>query len=154
MLFFLTIAIGAVAVSAQAITIDNEGKQTKVEKAQLAKLKRVTLKVSDHGKDATFEGVALVEVLKLGGVEFGEKLRGKRLTSYVLAEAADGYRVVYAIAEIDPGFTDKQIILADRRDGKELPENARSYQIVTEGEKRAGRWVRQVVKLSIVQVVK
>src|SRR5262245_23468036 len=58
----------------------------------LSGLKRVTVKASDHGKDATFEGVSLMEVLKLAGVEFGEALRGKRLTEYLLVEAADGYK--------------------------------------------------------------
>jgi hypothetical protein len=28
-------------------------------------------------------------------------------------EAADGYKVVFAMAELDPDFSDRQIILAD-----------------------------------------
>ncbi|MBK9216117.1 MAG: molybdopterin-dependent oxidoreductase [Chloracidobacterium sp.] len=142
----------AASVGVGQVTVAGlDGKETKVEKAQIAKLTRVTLKVSDHGKPATFDGVVLADVLKLAGIEFGEALRGKRLTEYLVAEAADGYKAVYSLTELDDSFTDKKVILADRRDGKDLPENARNYQIVVEGDKRAGRWVRSVIKLRIVK---
>jgi len=35
-------------------------------------------------------------------------------------EAADGYSAVIALPEIDPDFTDKQIVLAFLQDGKPL----------------------------------
>src|SRR5208282_1315454 len=37
-----------------------------------------------------------------------------------LVGAADGYKVVFAHAEIDPAFGVREIILADKRDGKPL----------------------------------
>lgn len=149
---FIACVVAVLAASAQTILIDNEGKQTTIGKAEIAKLKRVTLKVSDHGVDTTFEGVSLFEVLKLGGVEFGESLRGsKRLSTFLLVEAADGYKAVYALPELDPGHTDRQVILADRRDGKDLAANALPFQIVAEGHKRAARWVRQVKTLRIMK---
>ncbi len=145
-------ALSTAAASAQSLSIHTEdGKETKIGKAEIAKLKRVTLKVSDHGKDAVFEGVLLADVLKLGGLELGEKLRGKQLAAFLLVEAADNYKAVFALPELDTGFMDKTVILADKRDGKDLPENARPWQIVSEGEKRAGRWVRQVVRLRIIR---
>lgn len=150
----LAIMMPVVVASAQNVVVDNLGKQTTVGKVEFAKLKRVTIKASDHGKDASFEGVLLSDVLKLGGVEFGENLRGKRMNEYLLVEAADGYKAVYALAELDAGFTDKLVVLADKRDGKELPENARSFQIVNDSDKRAARWVRQVTRLSIVKAGK
>lgn len=146
------VALGVVAASAQTLSIQSEdGKETKIGKAELAKLKRVTLKVSDHGKEAIFEGVILADVLKLGGIELGEKLRGKQLATFLLVEAADNYKAVFALPELDAGFTDKMIILADKRDGKDLAENARPWQIVVEGEKRAARSVRQVTTLRILR---
>lgn len=143
----------ALTASAQTVTIDNLGKLTTVGKTEIAKLKRVTVKVSDHGTPTVFEGVLLADVLKLAGVEFGEKLRGKRLTEYILVDAADGYKSVYTLTELDAGFTDKLVILADKRDGKDLAENARPFQIVNESDKRAARWVRQVTRLRIVAAV-
>lgn len=139
----------------QILFVQNEaGVELRLTAADLSKLKRISVKTSDHGTATVFEGVALIDVLKLAGVEFGEKLRGKRLASYLLVEAADKYQVVFALAELDPGFTDKVIILADQRDGRELAEKAGPWQIVAPDEKKAGRWVRQVVRLKILAAVK
>src|SRR5215510_7197538 len=116
----------------------------------LAKLTRRSLRAKDHsGKEAEFEGVPLVEVLKLAGVKFGEGLRGKNLELYLVVEAADGYRVVYALPELDPAYTDKIIILADKRDGKSLDAKEGPLRLVVPDEKRQARWVRQVIGLVV-----
>lgn len=122
----------------------------RLKAADLAKLPRQTVQAKDHdGRNTTFEGIAIGEILKLAGAPAGEKLRGKGLSLYLLVEAADGYRVVFALPELDPAFTDQTIILADRRDGKQLSQQEGPLRIVVPGEKRQGRWVRQVVTLSI-----
>lgn len=127
------------------------GKQQSLRFAEISKLKRLTVKASDHGKEAVFEGVALVDVLKLGGVEFGEALRGKRMATFLLVEAADNYQAVFALPEIDPGFTDKIIILGDKRDGRGLSKDEGPWRIVVPDEKCPARWVRQVVGLKILR---
>jgi hypothetical protein len=99
-----------------------------------------------------FEGVTLKSVLEKAGVTFGESMKGKRLADCLLVEAADGYRVVIAMPELDPAFTDKQIMLAFLRDGKALAEKDGPYRIVIPDEKRMARWVRQVTTLKIVEV--
>jgi len=91
-------------------------------------------------------------VLEKAGVGFGETLKGKRLASCLLAEAADGYRVVIALPEMDPAFTDKQVILAFLKDGKILDEKEGPYRIVIPDEKRPARWIRQLITLKIVNV--
>jgi hypothetical protein len=53
-------------------------------------------------------------------VKFGEGLKGKNLTLYLVVEASDGYRVVYALPELDPAYTDKVVMVVDKRDGKAL----------------------------------
>src|SRR5215470_4004052 len=59
----------------------------------LAKLPHRTVPAKDHdGKDTTFEGIELVELLKLAGVKFGEQLRGKDLALFLVVDASDGYR--------------------------------------------------------------
>lgn len=139
------------AAPSQTIDVGGEvSRPFKLSAADLAKLPRLTVNAKDHdGKPVTFEGVALVEVLRLAGVEFGEKLRGKQLALFLVVDAADGYRAVFALPELDPAFTDQNIILADRRDGKPLSEAEGQWRIVVPGEKRQGRWVRQVVALTI-----
>jgi len=115
----------------------------------LAGLKRLTLKVDDHGEPAVYEGVSLTEVLALAGAPVGERMRGAHLSLVVVAKAADDYVATYSLAELDLGFTDRVTILADRRDGKPLAENAAPFQIVVPGEKKHGRWIRQVVSLTV-----
>jgi hypothetical protein len=77
---------------------------------------------------------------------------GKRLTNCLLVKAADGYRAVIALPELDPAFTDKQTLLAFLREGKPLGEKEGAYRIVIPDEKRMARWVRQVTTLKIVVV--
>lgn len=118
--------------------------------AEVAKLPRHTASATDHdGVEATFEGTPLVEILRLAGVKLGEQLRGQEMTTYVLVKAADNYQAIFAVAELDPGFTDRVILLANRRDGKPLPAKEGPLRIIVPGEKRHARWVRQVTSLTV-----
>jgi DMSO/TMAO reductase YedYZ molybdopterin-dependent catalytic subunit len=114
------------------------------------KFPRRSVRAKDHdGKEYEFEGVELGEILKLAGVKFGEALRGKDLALFLVVEAADHYRAVFALPELDHAFTDRVVLLADRRDGKPLATNEGSLHLVVPDEKRPARWVRQVVALTI-----
>jgi hypothetical protein len=94
----------------------------------------------------------LVELLKAAGVKFGQDLRGPALATYLVVEAADGYRAVFALPELDPAFTDRVVLLADQRDGKPLGGNAGPLRVIVPGEKRHARWVRQVKSLKVGRV--
>ncbi len=110
----------------------------------LQKLPRLTVEATDHGgAPVRFEGVALAEVLKAVGAPLGDRLRGPALSTFLLVSAADGYRAVFALPELDAAFTDTTVLLADRREGP--------YRLVVAHEKRQGRWVRQVRSLTVVQ---
>jgi DMSO/TMAO reductase YedYZ molybdopterin-dependent catalytic subunit len=116
----------------------------------LAKLPRRSVRAKDHsGKESEFEGSPLVAVLTLAGVKFGEGLRGKNLELFLVVEAADGYRAVYALPELDPAYTDKVVLLADKRDGKAMDAREGPLRIVVPDEKRQARWVRQVTGLVV-----
>src|SRR5215469_9906948 len=88
----------------------------------LKHLPRTTLKtVNPHSqKSETYEGVSLHELLHRAGVPEGENLRGPAMTTYVVAEASDGYRVVFSVAELDPGIADSEVLVADTLDGAPL----------------------------------
>lgn len=143
----------SIAAHSQQLTIQNEdGKPTILSRADLEALPHVKVQASAHDVSASFEGVTLKSVLEKAGVSFGETLRGKRLASCLVAEASDGYRVVIALPEMDPAFTDKQIIVAFLKDGKLLDEKEGPYRIVIPDEKRPARWIRQLTALKIVSV--
>jgi DMSO/TMAO reductase YedYZ molybdopterin-dependent catalytic subunit len=116
----------------------------------LATLPRLEVRTRDRdGAEATFAGVALVDLLRLAGVPLGEKLRGSNMALYLLVEAADGYRVVLALPELDPAFTERVVLLADHRDGQLLTASEGPLRLVVPGEKRYARWARQVVSGTI-----
>jgi hypothetical protein len=119
--------------------------------ADLSKLPQHTIETGEHGTPATFEGVLLSDVLAKVDAPSGEKLRGKAMALYLLVEAADGYRAVFALQEFDAGFTDRKIYLATKRDGKPLTEKEGPFRMVYPDEKRPARWVRQVTALRIRQ---
>ena len=79
-------------------------------------------------------------------------MKGPQMSKALLLEAADDYKVVFALAELDPDFSDRQIILADKRDGKPLDDKQGPWRIVAPGDKRPARWIRQVTSLKIVAV--
>lgn len=146
----LLFSLGLRAQSIQLV--DVEGHSTTLTAAQLAKTPRVTVNVRDHDTPAVFEGVPLATVLSSAGIQLGDKLRGPRLTEALLVEASDGYKVVFALAELDPAFATREIILADTRDGKPLDTKEGPFRIVAPGDKRPARWVRQVTALRILAV--
>jgi hypothetical protein len=53
-------------------------------------------------------------------------------------------------AELDPDFSDRQIILADQRDGKPLDDKQGPWRIVAPGDNRPARWIRLVTSFQIV----
>ena len=79
--------------------------------------------------------------------------RGKALAGYVLAEAKDGYQVLFSLAELDPAFIDNQILLADTLDGKPLGAENR-FRLVVPKDKPGARSVRMLTKLEVVQLRK
>jgi DMSO/TMAO reductase YedYZ molybdopterin-dependent catalytic subunit len=118
--------------------------------SDFGKLPRREVRATDRdGKESAFEGVALIDILRLAGVPLGEKLRGDRLMTYLVVEAADGYHVVFALPELDPVFTEHVVLLADRRDHQPLSDNEGPLRLVVPHEKRHARWVRQVMALTI-----
>jgi hypothetical protein len=137
----------------QLIVQTDSGKQVVLNRADLEALPHIKVTVAEHSSGpVNFEGITLKSVLEKAGVTFGESMKGKRLTNCLLVEAADGYRAVIALPELDPAFTDKQTLLAFLRDGKPLGEKEGPYRIVIPDEKRMARWVRQVTTLKIVDV--
>ena len=65
--------------------------------------------------------------------------------------AADGYRAVFALPELDSAFTGGLVLLADRVDGRPLPAGVGPLRLVVPDERRHGRWVRQVIAVRVLR---
>jgi DMSO/TMAO reductase YedYZ molybdopterin-dependent catalytic subunit len=120
----------------------------------LGQMPRATATISAAGIETQYEGVWLREILKKAGVPDGEELRGKALTTYVLAEAQDGYQVVFSLGELDPALGDMPILVADKANGKPLFGENGAFRLVSPRDKRGARSVRMLTKIEVVQVRK
>jgi len=152
LLLFASALIVPEALAQTLQVVDAEGHPTNVTAAQIENLPHVTVDTLDHDKPAQFRGVALSALLSMAGIQLGESMRGPRMAEVLLVEAADGYKVAFALAELDPAFAGREIILADRRDGKPLDAREGPFRIVAPGDKRPARWIRQVTTLKVTAV--
>lgn len=143
-------------VSISAITIKGDIESTLVVKAEdLSQMARQTVSVADQdGAKVSYEGVALRDILKRAGVPTGKELRGKALTSYILAKAHDGYEVVFSVGELDAAFGNEQVIVADKRDGKPLFGYQGPFRLVCPNDKAGARSVRMLETIEIVRLQK
>ena len=127
-----TLRIGGLVASPQVLTA-----------AEVASLPHQTINAASHNQKGEYSGIPLRELLTRAGVATGEKVRGPELAKYIVVTGADGYRAVFALAELDSAFTDRVVLLADRRDGQPLPDKRGAEVTVYEqpmGRNREKRW--------------
>jgi hypothetical protein len=142
---------GAMAPADPTLEVAGAAAPVALTSELLHRLPRVTVATpaSDHGAAATFEGVNLRDLLTEAKVPAGKAIRGEYLSWVVVVDASDGYRAVYALAELDPVFTDDPALVVDTRDGKSLALSAEEgpLRMLLPEEKRPARWVRQVKRI-------
>ena len=124
------------------------GKQESWTAATLAPLPHVTIALYNaHTKTTqSYTGVPLITLLTRLG--FPATPHGKDLRYYLVAAGADGYQVVYSGGEVTPDLHDGTVLVADAVDGKPLADSG-PLQLVTTGEKRPARWVRNLVQVQV-----
>jgi hypothetical protein len=120
----------------------------------LAKLPPHSVTVQEHGKAVKYDGVLLHDVLARAGAPFGEQLRGKALSNYVLATGRDGYAVVYTLTEMDTAFSNGDLLLADKANGAPLPDTQGPFRIVATQDKKPARSLRMLERIDVVQLKK
>jgi DMSO/TMAO reductase YedYZ molybdopterin-dependent catalytic subunit len=124
--------------------------ELKLTGADLSKMNQVTVNLKDRdGKEHPYTGVPVLDILNKAGVTTGKQLRGENLTKYVMVKCADGYEVLYSLAELDTAFTGKITILATESEGKPLPAGKGPFRLVIPGEGKPARSCFQVVEFVI-----
>ena len=122
--------------------------------AELKTMPRTRVEIKEEGRAITYEGVLVSEILKRAGAPLGADLRGNAVATYVLAHASDGYQVLFSLAELDPGFTNNDIIVADTIDGKPLFAYQGPFRIVAPKDSRGARSIRMLQRLDLVRLRK
>jgi hypothetical protein len=82
------------------------GQHVTISAADLQSMSRKTLEVHNPhtGATETYQGVELSLLLARLSAPLEQKLRGKALAMYVVAEGTDKYRALYSLAEVDPSL--------------------------------------------------
>jgi hypothetical protein len=81
-----------------------------------------------------------------------DRVRGKALRLAVLAQARDDFAAVYSLGEVSPGLSGRRMIVALTQDGAPLNAEEGPLRIVVEGDQHPSRWIRQLSRLSLVEV--
>ena len=68
---------------------------------------------------------------------------------YVVAEATDGYRVLFALAELDADFMNSEVLVADTLDGAPIDAKRGPFRLVAPHDKRPARWVRMLKSITV-----
>ncbi|AFD09413.1 molybdopterin-dependent oxidoreductase [Solitalea canadensis] len=146
------LAVDGQSLTKQAsVTISGEVKtpvELKVEDINKMELTQVTKKDKNQ-VEHIYSGIELSQLLSTAGVALGKELRGEHLLKYLLIEASDGYQVLFSLAEADPEFVSRKIILAIKKDGSLLPSDEGPFHIIIDGEGRGSRNVRQVTSIKV-----
>jgi len=151
--FVVAVGVPALAQEASLAVAGAVEHPLDLHMSELEKMPHTRLDVKEHdGSSATYEGVALAELLKAAGVPAGEKLHGASMATYVLAHAKDGYRAIFALPELDASFTDAKVIVAYAMNGKPLAERQGPLKLVVPQDKRPARWVRMLDRIEVVKV--
>ena len=148
--------VGPTQTAVEGLSITGDIPAPLVLRAEdLAKMTRESVSILEHdGSKGEYEGVPLREILKRAGAPVEKELRGKALTSYVVAKGSDGYEVVIALAEVAPEFANESMVVADKRGGKPLPEHFGPLRLICPNDKAAARSVRMIESLEVVRLKK
>ena len=153
--FFMVIA-GSVATAQEKANqsfVKVTGEVTKplqLTEADIEKMNKVNVNLTDRdGKVHIYKGVPVIDILNSAGVTTGKELRGENLSKYVLVKCADGYEVLFSLAEMDSSISKKLIILATEADGQPIPAGKGPFRLVVPGEGRPARSCFQVVEFVI-----
>jgi len=151
----LTIVVPALLCGSSAFAGDVQilapnGHAATLDPAALAHMPPVTTQVSfltEHGAEAAdYTGATLWSVLQQLDLVTSANPRDREKLAIVVT-GHDGYAVVLAMAEIDPAFESKQILLADEVNGHPMP--AGEIRLVVPGDRHGGRSVRDVARIDI-----
>jgi hypothetical protein len=155
-LLLLCMPVSAFAQAAPAVALRVTGAvptHLELSLADIAAFPRQTIHVTDEkGAPAEYAGVPVAEILQRAGAPLGKEMKGANMGVGLVARAPDGYHVLFALAEFDPAFNDRVIILADSRDGKPLDNREGPLRFVVPGDKRHARWIRGVNTLEVLSV--
>lgn len=105
----------------------------------------VTFKAGSGTQHHVYTGPLLIDVLAQASPRFDPAIKNDKLRHFISVSASDGYRALVAYGEIDPGFENKDVLLATAEDGRSLATDG--PRLVVPGDTSGGRYVSNVVRV-------
>lgn len=157
LLSLLLLAALSLPVRAQTATLiltGEDGRSRTLTMADLAALEqREVTSIERDSSRVTYRGPTVRSLMTLVGAPAGQAMRGPALLLAVLAEASDGYRVAFMLADVDEQFGNRAAIVALTQDGKPVDAEYGPLRIAVPGEmSHRARWIRQLTSLRLVLV--
>ena len=133
------------------LRVQFDGQDVVLSAADLASLRRRELRIltEDSSDSASVSGVALWDVIQKAGVPPRQASGRQRATMTVQLRGADGQTAVFALVEIDPGFSRREVLVADKRNGKPLDAVEGPWRVFAPDELRHARWIRGLVSIKV-----
>lgn len=144
-------AAGAQRPSAPVLHVHAEGREVVLTAADLGGLPRHELRVAaENASDsATVAGVTLWDILQKASIPSQEASGRQRAATYVRLMGSDGQSALFALVELDPGFSRKTVLVGDRRNGRPLDSTEGPWRVFAPDDLRHARWVRGLVRIDV-----
>jgi hypothetical protein len=138
------------ASSSSRSSADRRALRREIAALPLATLPRSSVSIADKGDHpSVYEGVSISEILRSLDVPVGAHPKGRPPVESVVFEGEDGYRALFSKAELDPAFTDRTVLLANKQDGRLLPAGEGPWRLIVPSDKIRSRWVKQVKAIEV-----
>lgn len=149
----LALLLIALPLGAQSIVVRRaDGSDVTLDAARIASLPRVRFEAADHGTTKRFEGVEVTALLRAAEAGPVDSLRGAALRRALVFVGRDGYTGLIALPELDTGLGATKVYAVDRENGAPLSAEHGPWRVVIVGDNRGARWVRQLMRIEVVQV--
>ena len=128
-----------------------DGQESVLLAADLATLPRHEQRVTLDGTDqtATVSGVRLWDLLQRARVPSPTASGRQRAVMYIRLTGSDGQNAVVSLAEIDPSFTKRVVLVADRRNGQPLAAAEGPWRVFIPDDLRHARWIRGLASVEV-----
>jgi hypothetical protein len=134
----------------RALKINYGDRALTVSPADIAALPHRNVRVAeDTGDSVTVSGVSLWDVLQKVGIPSAQASGRQRAATFLRLQGADAQVAVVALVEIDPGFSRRIALVADRRDGHPLDETEGPLRVVIPDDQRHARWIRGLASITV-----
>jgi hypothetical protein len=142
------------AVPPGSIRVHTDARTVVLMASDLSTLSRHEVRVVAEGSSdsVTVSGVSLWDVLQKAGVPASEASGRQRAVMYVRLMGADGQGALFALVEVDPGFSKRSVLLADRRNAQPLDAVEGPWRAIVPDDTRHARWIRGLVSIDVGQI--